>query len=219
MLDTPSDMDIFAHGAFQTPDTVWRIRIIGDTYLDRTHRHTQIAINTRSLNIHSHVAYTVEERVESAQGTQCPAEWPGSKDEKDEKYNENADLEHVQPSNHPWLNYWGCESRIDGIPNDPRNAGAQCPPGTDPREPVGFEQSGEQHCQNNQRDIFPVLQEFWYAEFSCLDFKCLILNPPKRTDPATNRTPKHQADRPKKSQEKERYFADGGEVLEYSDRT
>jgi len=219
MLDTPSDVNIFAHGAFQAPDAVRRIWIIGNPYLDRADFHAQIAINALSLNIHSHVTHSVEERVEGAQGTECPAERSGGENKEDEEHHKNADFEYVQPSNHSRLNHWRRECGVDGIPEHPWNSGTQRPPGTDPREPMGFEQSGEQHCQNNQRDVFPVLQEFGYTEFSCLDFECLILNPSKRTDPATNRTPKHQADASEKSQEKERYFADGGEVLEYSNRT
>jgi hypothetical protein len=84
---------------------------------------------------------------------------------------------------------------------------------------MGFEQGGEKNGQDGQRNIFPVFQEFRYSKFSGFDLNRLVLDPAERTDPPTDSAPKQQADSPQESQEKERDFADGREMLKHSDGT
>jgi hypothetical protein len=69
MVDTPSNVNILAHGTFQTPDAIRRIRIIGDPYLDRTNFNAQITVGAHSFNVEPHVTHAVEKRIERAKRT------------------------------------------------------------------------------------------------------------------------------------------------------
>ena len=132
MADTPSNVNILAHGTFQTPDAIRRIRIIGDPYLDRTDLDAQITVGAHALNVEPHVTHAVEERIERAKRTYCAAKRPQGENKEEKEHGENADFEDVQPSNHSRFDHRCRKRGINGIPKHPGNPGAQGPPWTYP---------------------------------------------------------------------------------------
>ena len=54
---------MLADCALQTTDAVGRIRVIGYAYIHRTDIYAHLAFRTRSLNMETHEADAVEQRV------------------------------------------------------------------------------------------------------------------------------------------------------------
>lgn len=72
--------------------------------------------------------------------------------------------------------------------------------------------------QNDEKDIFGVIQKFRDTKFSGFNFVQPILNQAKRAEPATGRSTDDQSNRHKKSQQKKWETMDGGKMLQHANR-
>ena len=212
-------MDILAHGAIQTTDTVRRIRIVGNPDLCRTHLDTETTVNTLSLYFESHEADPVEMGVDRTERTERAAERSACDDKENEKNDQDRDFENIEPPHHVRLDYGHGVHGIQWIPDDPGYAGAQCPPRADPAEPVRLNKVWQKNGETEERYVFTVLQHGMNAELLALDLERLVLNPAERAEPSADGSAKDHSDRAEKTNERERDFADLTEVLKDADRT
>lgn len=211
-------MDILAHCAIQATDAVGRIWIIGNSDLCRANFDAQITVNALSFHFQTHKADAVKMSVDRSERAESAAKRPAGHNEENEKSGEDSEFENVEPPHHIRFDDRHSVNRIKRIPDDPRYARTQCPPGAYPAEPVCFKEVRQKDREDEERNILAVLQSRMNSELPAFDLISLVLYPSERAEPAADGTPEDHSDGAEETDERKGDFANGTEVLKDTDR-